>query len=49
MLRLRTYGLAITGAIVALLPCNPGCLLGLPFGIWALVALAQPDIKDAFD
>jgi len=48
MIRLRTYGLALTAAIIALLPCSPGCLLGLPFGIWALVALNKQEVKDAF-
>jgi hypothetical protein len=48
MLRLRSYGLAITGAVVALLPCNPGCILGLPFGIWAIIVLAKPEVKEAF-
>jgi predicted Zn finger-like uncharacterized protein len=49
MLRLQTYWLAMTGSIVALLPCNLGCCLGLPFGIWAIVALLKPEVKDAFE
>jgi hypothetical protein len=48
MLRLRAYGHAMTASIVAMLPCNLCCLLGLPFGIWALVAMNRPDVKDAF-
>jgi hypothetical protein len=28
------------------LPCC--CCAGTPFGIWALIALNQPDVKDAF-
>jgi cation transport ATPase len=48
MYRLKTYGYAMAAAIVAMLPCNGCCLLGLPFGIWALVALNGPDVKDAF-
>jgi len=27
------------------LPC---CLLGLPFGIWALVVLSKPEVKSQF-
>jgi len=48
MLNMRGYGLAMTGAIIAMLPCNLGCLLGLPFGIWALVVLNRLDVKRAF-
>ncbi len=49
MQSLRRYGLAMTGAIVALVPCLSPCLiLGMPFGIWALVVLASSDVKQAF-
>jgi hypothetical protein len=48
MLRLRSYGLAMASSIIAMLPCNGCCLLGLPFGIWAVVMLAKPEVKDAF-
>jgi hypothetical protein len=49
MLRLRTYGFAVTGSILAMI--NLGCcscLLGFPFGIWALVILLRPEIKNIF-
>jgi len=45
MLRLRSYGWAIAAAIVAILSCG---LLSLVTGIWALVALAQPEARAAF-
>jgi hypothetical protein len=45
---LRAYPLAMTASIVAMVPCNVCCLLGLPFGIWALVMLCNPDVKRAF-
>ena len=45
---LRAHGMAKTGAIFALLPCNPCCLLGLPFGIWALNVMKDRDVYDAF-
>ena len=45
---LRSFGFAMTGAILAMIPCNVCCLLGLPFGIWALVVLNRPDVKSAF-
>ncbi len=49
MKNLSGYGLAMTAAIVAMIPCiSPCCLLGLPLGIWALLVLADPSVKAAF-
>jgi hypothetical protein len=49
MLRLRTRTLAALGSILAIVLIYPGCcLLGLPFGIWSIVVLNKPEVKDAF-
>ena len=48
LLRLRSYGLAMAACIVAMLPCQCCCVLGLPFGIWALVVMSKPEVKSAF-
>ena len=49
MRQLRNYTLSIIGAIVAMIPClSPCCCLGLPVGIWALVVLFKPGVRDAF-
>jgi hypothetical protein len=49
MKALRGRGLAIVAAFVALIPCfSPCCLLGLPFGIWALFVLFDEDVRRAF-
>jgi len=49
MKRLEGYTLAVTSCILAMVPClSPCCLLGLPFGIWALVVLCKPEVKAAF-
>jgi hypothetical protein len=49
MKALQSYALAVTAAILAMLPCNcPCCCLGLPVGIWALVVLLKPEVKAAF-
>ena len=48
MLRLRNYGVAMVASIVAMLPCQCCCLLGLPAGIWALVTLNKPEVKSQF-
>ena len=47
MKRLQTYGLAVAGAILAIL-VTPGNLVGLPIGIWALVVLSQRQVREAF-
>lgn len=45
----ESYGFAMAAAIIAMIPCvSPCCLLGLPFGIWALVVLMKPEVKSAF-
>lgn len=45
---LQSYGLAMTAAILSLVPCFSICCLGIPFGIWALVVLLNKDVKNAF-
>jgi GYF domain 2 len=50
MQKLTSHGLAMATAIVAMIPCfSPCCLLGLPFGIWALVMLSKPEVRSQFD
>jgi hypothetical protein len=48
MLRLRSYPLAVAAAVLAVVPWSPAWLLGLPFGIWALVVLCRPGVRAAF-
>jgi hypothetical protein len=49
MKRLESYNWAMAASIIALVPCiSPCCILGLPFGIWALIVLGQPNMKNAF-
>jgi hypothetical protein len=49
MKALQSYGLALTGAILAALPCtSPCCFLGLPLGIWAIIVLMNQEVKNAF-
>jgi hypothetical protein len=49
LLSLSGTALPMTSAFLAMIPCTSGCccLLGLPAGIWALVALSRPDVKAA--
>lgn len=50
MKALESYGLSMTGAIVATISIcvNNCCCLSTPIGIWALVVLFNSDVKLAF-
>ena len=49
MKKLRNYPLAMAVSILALIPCvGPCCLFGIPFGIWALIALCDDSVRMAF-
>ncbi len=46
---LQQWGFAVAASILAMLPCiSPCCIIGLPIGIWSLVVLMRPDVKDSF-
>jgi hypothetical protein len=51
MRNLQSYGLAMFGSILAIIPCISlmgCCVLGEVAGIWALVVLMNQDVKSAF-
>ncbi len=49
MYALKKYGTARAAAIVAMIPLlGPCCFLGIPFGIWALVVLGKPGVRQVF-
>jgi hypothetical protein len=49
MLRFKMWPLALGASILSMLNFgNCCCLLGIPVGIWALVILLMPDVKEAF-
>jgi hypothetical protein len=51
MRALTAHGLALFAAVLALVPCispTACCALGVVSGIWALVVLANPEVKSAF-
>ena len=46
---LRSYSLALVASILAIVPCvTPCCVIGLPFGIWALVVLNKTEVRSQF-
>jgi len=48
MKELENYKWAVRSSILAMLPISPGCVLGVPFGIWALSVLLRKEVKKAF-
>jgi hypothetical protein len=48
MMKLKSYGLAMTSSILGMLPCSFCCIVGLPIGVWSLIVLMKPEVKSAF-
>ena len=49
MRALQGYPLAMTAAVLAVLPCGfPCCCLAMPIGVWALVVLFDANVKASF-
>ena len=49
MQSLKSFEFAFVAAVLAMIPCmTPCCVIGLPFGIWALVVLNKPTVKPHF-
>jgi hypothetical protein len=49
MMTLRSWGLAVTGSVLAMI--NIGsccCVLGIPVGLWSLAVLTSPDVMTIF-
>jgi hypothetical protein len=49
MKRLESYGFAMASAIIAMIPCmSPCCVLGFPFGLWAIIVMQDGHVRSAF-
>ena len=49
MKNLQSRGLAFTAAVLAIIPCTPACcIIGLPFGIWGIVTMNDPNVRAHF-
>jgi hypothetical protein len=47
--KLESYGFCIAASILAMIPCLSCCFpLGIVIGIWALVVMSKPEVKDFF-
>ena len=50
MRSLKSHSMAMAAAIISCVPCITACcLVGIPFGIWSLVVLNDPLVKQAFE
>lgn len=50
MMKLANFKLSRAAAVLALVPCTSCCfVVGIPLGIWALIVLNKPEIRQAFD
>jgi hypothetical protein len=46
---MRRFGMALTGCIIAMLPCFDGCcIFGLPIAIWGLVVMFDETVRRHF-
>ncbi len=49
MMKLQSRGLSYAAVILSMIPCFGACwCLNLPLGVWALVVLADPQVKQSF-
>jgi hypothetical protein len=48
MKRLRSYPLALTSALLVMMPCSVIFPIGLAIGIWALAVLGDDGVRKAF-
>ncbi len=48
MRSLQSYGLAIAGAVLFLIPVNIVAFAGIPIGVWGLIVLMRADVREAF-
>ena len=48
LLKGKNYFLATISCIIAAMPCSLTCLIGIPLGLWGLIMINKPDIKNSF-
>jgi hypothetical protein len=48
MLKQKAWALALVASILTMIPCfGPCCGLGIPIGVWALIVLMKPEVRQA--
>ena len=48
LMNLSSPVLVYLSAVLVMFPCSLCCFLGLIFGIWTLVVMGKPEVKDGF-
>ena len=48
MRRLRSYEFALIASLLAMLPLGATCLFTFPLGLWSLLVLLRPNVRQAF-
>ena len=48
MARMRMYPIAMAAAILQIVPCSPCWIVDTPIGVWALIILVRPEVREAF-
>lgn len=48
MQRLRSYEFALIASLLAMLPLGATCLFTFPLGLWTLLVLLRPNVRQAF-
>jgi hypothetical protein len=50
MRSITSYAWSMAAAVIMCIPCiGPCCPFGIPVGIWAIVVLNKPEVKQAFE
>ena len=48
MSKMKSWGYALAGSILAVIPCNHCFCITIAFGIWAIVVLSNVEVKESF-
>lgn len=48
MSKMKSWGYALAGSILAVVPCNHCFCITIGFGIWAIVVLSNVEVKESF-
>ncbi len=51
LMKLRSKGLVMAGAVLAIVPCFSSCccLIGMPLGIWVIMTINKPEVSSQFE
>lgn len=44
----RSYGFSLFVCLLAMIPCSLATVVGAPLGLWGLIALMRPGVRESF-